>query len=124
MSFFDVHFLHRKLMEMLNEGLAIKDVLQRGNTHMIVAHHVQTKRTFYSFVRHFKKLKDVENVSLILLGEEQFHHFIECLSSIHNLLKDFYPNPESDIPDLDLNFHVELASEIQEIIFTKKRRIG
>ena len=70
----------------------MKDVVQRGNTHMIVAHHVQTKRTFYSFVRHFKKLKDVENVSLILLGEEQFHHFIECLSSIHNLLKDFYPN--------------------------------
>lgn len=123
MSFFDVHFLQRKFLALVGEGQAINQELQKGNTHKVVIHHNQLKKIFYQFIRHYKKIINVDNISVLLLASEQLHKFLECLFSIHSLIEECLPTIESDIPDLDMDFHVDLAFEINEIISTKKKRI-
>lgn len=120
MSFFDVHFLQRQILEIMGEGQAIHDQLQRGNTHMLVKHHIQLKRIFYGFLHHYKKINYINNISLVLLAEEQFHKLLDCLSSIHNLIIECYPTIEFDIPDIDIKFHLDLAAQLKEIIIDKK----
>lgn len=123
MSFFDVHFLQRMILEIMGEGQAIHDKLQQGNTHMVVKHHNQVKRIFYGFVHHYKKMKYVNNISLVMLAEEQFHKFLDLLSSIHTLIIECYPTIEFDLPDIDVQFHLDLAAQLKQIIVDKKTQL-
>lgn len=123
MSFFDIHFLQRRILEIMGEGQAIHDELQKGNTHMVVKHHDRLKRLFYGFVHHYKKMTHMDNISLVLLAEEQSHKLLNCLSSIHYLIIEYYPTVEFDLPDIDIYFHMDLAAELKQIIIDKKSKL-
>lgn len=123
MSFFDIHFLQRQILEIMGEGKSIHDELQKGNTHMVVKHHDRLKRIFYGFVHHYKKMKHINNISLVLLAEEQSHKLLNCLSSIHYLIIEYYPTIEFDLPDIDIYFHMDLAAGLKQIIIDKKTKL-
>lgn len=123
MSFFDVHYLQRKILELMDEGLAIQKESEKGNTHNVVKHHKRLKHIFYVFIRHYKLINSVTSISLVMLGAEQLTKFLDCLSSIHNIMIEYFPTINLDIPDIDLRFHIDLAREIKEIVARKKRLI-
>lgn len=121
--FFDVHFLQRKILELMDEGLAIQEGSHKGNTHKVVKHHKRLKHIFYAFIRHYKHINSVSSISLVMLGAEQLTKFLDCLSSIHNIMLEIFPSIKSDIPDIDMEFHIDLAHEMKEIVARRKRLI-